>query len=99
MRRQGAEHQDRATVLQMLEAHTSRPGSRCGAQAAAAITHTIIRRSAMNSEIKGYWFPVQIDPTRPTLLQLADRIRVPMDEVDSFLDPSLGEPWDDHDDL
>jgi hypothetical protein len=83
----------------MLEAHTSRPGSRCGAQAAAAHTHTISRRPRMNTEIKGYWFPVQLDPNRPTLLQLADRIRVPMDEVDSFLDPSLGEPWDDHDDL
>jgi len=42
---------------------------------------------------RGHWFRVPLDPSHPGPLELAQKIRVPVDEVDSFLDPSLGEPW------
>ena len=57
----------------------------------------------------GHWFPVQLDSAlgfRSKLIGSTTRIfnvDIPtcIDEVDGFLDPSLGEPWEgaDRDDL
>jgi hypothetical protein len=47
----------------------------------------------------GHWFRVQLDPSRPSLLELARKIHVPVDEVDSFFDPSFGEPWEEQGDV
>lgn len=44
----------------------------------------------------GHWFRVEIAPNRPNLLELARKIRVPVfDEIDRFLDPSMGQPWEE----
>jgi hypothetical protein len=32
----------------------------------------------------GHWFRVPLDPSRPSLLELARKIHVPVDEADSF---------------
>jgi hypothetical protein len=47
----------------------------------------------------GHWFRAQLDPSRPSLLELGRKIHVPVDEVGSFFDPSFGEPWEGQGDV
>lgn len=45
---------------------------------------------------RGHWVRFDLDANRPTLLELARKIHVPVfDEIDRFLDPSTGQPWEE----
>ena len=96
MRRQGAEHQDRATVLQMLEAHTSRPGSRCGAQAATAAANPMTEPwhswlVTMATDHGDHRDLVVVAPTLPSAVNLASELLQCRKLVSCILEPE----WND----
>ena len=92
MWRQGIQHQDSAPMLQVLEAHASRPGSRCGAQAAAAATHPMTEPwiswlVTMATDHGEHRDLVVVAPTQPVAINTASELLQCRKLVSCILEP------------